>query len=109
MDLLRSQVAASTPARRPRSTVKRDNITTLETAINLLNIAGLVLGLLAGLAGVALFTSGISRRVVAAAANADRLGEGLPLEPVAPRLTNSAAWPSHSCGPKSCSPAGLRS
>jgi signal transduction histidine kinase len=40
-----------------------------------------VLGLLAGLAGVALFTSSISRRVAVSAENAGRLGEGLPLAP----------------------------
>jgi hypothetical protein len=39
---------------------------------------------MAGLAGVALFTSGVSRRVTAAARNADRLGQGHPLEPVDP-------------------------
>jgi signal transduction histidine kinase/CheY-like chemotaxis protein len=84
MDLLRSQVAALDAGPAAALAQKRDQITMLEAAINRLNIAGLVLGLLAGLAGVALFTSGISRRVVAAAANADRLGQGLPLEPVAP-------------------------
>jgi signal transduction histidine kinase/CheY-like chemotaxis protein len=42
-------------------------------------VAGLALGLLAGLAGVALFTTGIARRVAAAAANAERLGKGQPL------------------------------
>jgi hypothetical protein len=57
-------------------------ITALQTKIQLLDIAGLVLGLLAGLAGVALFTSGIARRVDVNAENARRLGEGLPLEPV---------------------------
>src|ERR1035441_6536036 len=62
-------------------TVKRDNVNGLEKAIDLVDIVGLLLGILAALAGVALFTSGISRRVAAAAANADRLGEGLSLEP----------------------------
>ena len=65
-------------------TVKRDNVNGLEKAIDLVDIVGLLLGILAGLAGVALFTSGISRRVAAAAANADRLGEGLSLEPATP-------------------------
>src|ERR1017187_1594087 len=64
-------------------TVKRDNVNGLEKAIDLVDIVGLLLGILAGLAGVALFTSGISRRVAAAAAgeNEDRLGKGLSLEP----------------------------
>ena len=84
MDLLRSQIAALDAGPTASVALKRNQITMLESAINRLNVAGLVLGLLAGLAGVALFASGISRRVVAAAANADRLGQGLPLEPVAP-------------------------
>jgi signal transduction histidine kinase len=53
-------------------------------AIGILNVVGLVLGLLAGLAGVALFTWGISRRLGAAAGNADRLGQGQPLHEVTP-------------------------
>jgi len=54
----------------------------LESTISAVSVAGLALGVLAGLTGVALFASGISRRVTVAAANADRLGEGQPLEPV---------------------------
>jgi signal transduction histidine kinase/ActR/RegA family two-component response regulator len=81
MNLLRGQMAGLARGPAALMTVKRNNINGLETAIDVLNIAGLLLGLLAGLAGIALFTSGISRRVAAAAANADRLGEGLPLEP----------------------------
>jgi signal transduction histidine kinase/CheY-like chemotaxis protein len=50
--------------------------------MELLDLAGLVLALLAGLAGVALFTSGIASRVGLNAENARRLGEGLPLEPI---------------------------
>jgi signal transduction histidine kinase len=53
-----------------------------ESAIGVLSVAGLVLGLLgllAGLAGSALFTTGISRRVARAASNADRLGQGEPV------------------------------
>jgi PAS domain S-box-containing protein len=84
MDRLRSQVARL--ASRPLALVipRRAGISRLETATEVLDVAALVLGLLGGLVGVALFTSGISRRVTAAAANADRLGEGLPLEPVSP-------------------------
>lgn len=50
-----------------------------ESAIGVLSVAGLVLGLLAGLAGGALFTTGIARRVARAASNADRLGRGEPV------------------------------
>jgi signal transduction histidine kinase/ActR/RegA family two-component response regulator len=81
MDLLRRQVASlaggPTALQAPRS----GQITRLQNTITILDVAALVLGLLAGLAGVALFTSGIARRVAANAANADRLGEGRPLEP----------------------------
>ena len=50
-----------------------------ETGIDLVTLLGLAFGLLAGVAGVALFASGISRRVAAAAANAERLGAGQPI------------------------------
>jgi signal transduction histidine kinase/ActR/RegA family two-component response regulator len=81
MDLLRGQMAGLTRGPVALMTVKRTSIDSLEKAIKLVDIASLLLGMLAGLAGIALFTSGISRRVTAAAANADRLGEGLSLEP----------------------------
>src|ERR1022692_3215920 len=81
MDLLRGQTAGLARGPAVLMAVNSNNINGLEKAINLVDIAGLLLGILAGLAGVALFTSGISRRVAAAAANADRLGEGLSLEP----------------------------
>jgi signal transduction histidine kinase len=81
MDLLRRQIASlasgPTALQAPRSA----QITRLQNTIATVDVAALLLGLLAGLAGVALFTSGIARRVAANAANADRLGEGQPLEP----------------------------
>ena len=80
MDVLRRQVAGLAQGPAAVLAAQRKRITSLETTISVVNVAGLVLGLLAGLAGIALFTSGISRRVTAAARNADRLGEGLPLE-----------------------------
>jgi signal transduction histidine kinase len=82
MDTLRRDVASVASHATAVNAAQRSKITGLESAIRTLDIAGLVLGLLAGLAGVALFTSGISRRITAAALNADRLGEGRPLEPV---------------------------
>lgn len=109
MDLLRIQVADLKVGPAASTIRQRNQITMLEAAINRLNVAGLVLGLLAGLAGVALFTSGISRRVVAAAANADRLGEGLPSNRLVHPVTTLAAWPAHSYGPNNFSPAGQRS
>ena len=84
MDRLRAQVAALAAAPNAVVAVQRDKITTLQTRIELLDIAGLVLALLAGLAGVALFTSGIASRVRMNAENARRLGEGEPLEPIIP-------------------------
>jgi signal transduction histidine kinase/AmiR/NasT family two-component response regulator len=81
MDLLRRQEAAMADGPAALITTRSNEITRQMTAIDTLNVAALVLGLLAGLAGVALFTSGISRRITANAANADRLGAGQPLEP----------------------------
>ena len=82
MDRLRGQITDLTAGPTALVAVQRDKITTLQTRIELLDIAGLVLALLAGLVGVALFTSGIASRVSLNAENARRLGEGLPLEPV---------------------------
>jgi signal transduction histidine kinase/CheY-like chemotaxis protein len=84
MDLLRRQVASLTGNTAARTTIQNNNIATLQTRIKLLDIAGLALGLLAGLAGIALFTSGVASRVSANAKNAGRLGEGQPLEPIPP-------------------------
>ncbi len=82
MDVLRSQIAALANGPAAIVMARRADITRMESAIDLVSIAGLVLGILAGVIGVALFASGISGRVTVAAANADRLGEGQPLEPV---------------------------
>jgi signal transduction histidine kinase/ActR/RegA family two-component response regulator len=82
MDRLRGQVAHLADGSAALVTMQRNKITALQTRIELLDIAGLVLGLLAGLAGIALFTSGIARRVAGNAENARRLGVGQPLEPV---------------------------
>ena len=82
MDLLRRQVASLADGPTAVVAIAHNKITTLQTKIELLDIAGLALGLLAGLAGVALFASGIARRVGMNAENARRLGEGQPLEPI---------------------------
>jgi signal transduction histidine kinase/ActR/RegA family two-component response regulator len=82
MDTLRSQTAALTNGPTVLNLARRADITQMESTIDWVSIAGLALGLLAGLIGVALFGSGISRRVTRAAANAVRLGEGQPLKPV---------------------------
>jgi signal transduction histidine kinase/ActR/RegA family two-component response regulator len=82
MDLLRRQVTSLAAGPTALVAIERNKITTLQTRIELLDIAGLVLALLAGLAGVALFTSSIAHRVSMNAENARRLGEGQPLEPI---------------------------
>jgi signal transduction histidine kinase/ActR/RegA family two-component response regulator len=82
MDLLRRQVASLVSAPNTLVAVQRHKITAQQTKIELLDVVGLVFGLLAGLAGVALFTSGIASRVSINAENARRLGEGQPLEPI---------------------------
>jgi signal transduction histidine kinase len=63
---------------------KRAAISRLETTIERVQVIGLGLGLLAGFLGIALFTSGIARRVRRAADNADRLGLGEMLLPSTP-------------------------
>ena len=84
MDRLRGQAARLVDE--PSRTVlrRRAAISRLEVRIEMVNIAGLGLGVLAGVVGIALFTSGISRRLATAASNADRLGRGVPLTPTAP-------------------------
>jgi signal transduction histidine kinase/ActR/RegA family two-component response regulator len=82
MDRLRVQVASLANAPAALVTIEHNKLTTLQTRTVLLDIAGLAVGLLAGLAGVALFTSGVARRIGVNAENARRLGEGQPLEPI---------------------------
>jgi signal transduction histidine kinase len=82
MDLLRRQVASLVDGPTAMIAAGHIKITALQTRTELLDIAGLVVGLLGGVAGIALFTSGIARRVGKNAENARRLGEGQPLEPI---------------------------
>jgi signal transduction histidine kinase/ActR/RegA family two-component response regulator len=82
MDLLRIQVAKLASGPTALVLVQHKKLTMLQKKIELLDIAGLVLGLLAGLAGVALFTSGIASRLRRGAENARRLGEGQSLAPI---------------------------
>jgi signal transduction histidine kinase/ActR/RegA family two-component response regulator len=83
MDRLRGQIAGLIKAPAALLVTNRNATSSLEGAIVALDIAGLVLGLIAVLAGIGLFTSGVSRRVQVAAANAERLGRGEPVMPVA--------------------------
>ncbi len=82
VDLLRRQAASLADHPNDLVAIQHNKITALQTQIELLDVAGLALGLLAGLAGVALFASGIARRVGLNAENARRLGEGQPLAPI---------------------------
>jgi signal transduction histidine kinase/AmiR/NasT family two-component response regulator len=81
MDRLRAEVAALAGEPTKLLARKSAEINHLQKVIATVEVSGLIVGVLAGLAGVALFTSGISRRVQVAAANAGRLGEGAPLLP----------------------------
>jgi signal transduction histidine kinase/CheY-like chemotaxis protein len=81
MDRLRRQVADLVVGPTALVTIQHNKLTTLQTRIELLDIAGLVLGLLAGLVGIALFTS-VASRIGVSAENARRLGEGQPFEPI---------------------------
>lgn len=81
VDRLRNQIVGLNKLPETQLLAGRHATDSLEREIVVLDIAGIVLGVVAVLAGIALFTFGISRRVDAAAANADRLGQGLPLQP----------------------------
>jgi signal transduction histidine kinase/CheY-like chemotaxis protein len=95
MDLLRGQIASLTAGPIVASVTQHNNVVRLASIIVVIDVAGLTVGLLAGLAGIALFTSGISRRVGANAVNAVRLGAGQRLEP-APRAGDEIGWLSES-------------
>jgi len=82
MDLLRGQVATLAADSMALQAAQHNKITTLQSRIDLLDIAGLVLVLLAVLAGGAFFTSDIASRVGRNAENGRRLGEGQPLEAI---------------------------
>ncbi|MGH3189920.1 MAG: ATP-binding protein [Streptosporangiaceae bacterium] len=82
MDRLRRQITSLTGGSAASLLPRRALISHMEHEIDVLNAIGLVLGILAGMIGGALFTSGISKRVAEAATNAIRLGAGQDLEPV---------------------------
>jgi signal transduction histidine kinase/DNA-binding NarL/FixJ family response regulator len=84
MDLLRRQVAGIAAGPAALAAAQSSKITKLVAAIERLDVAGLILGLLAALAGITLFASSITRRITMNAENARLLGEGKPLRPVAP-------------------------
>jgi signal transduction histidine kinase/ActR/RegA family two-component response regulator len=79
MDLLRTEIDSTRTRAVKMMMAERADVDQAQTGIDVVMAVGVLLGLLAGLAGVALFASGVSRRVVAAGANADRLGAGQPI------------------------------
>jgi signal transduction histidine kinase/DNA-binding response OmpR family regulator len=79
MDRLRDNVAAIAASSSITVQDERSHLTRIETRAEVVDIVGLILGLLGGLAGIALFAAGVARRVSAAADNARRLGQGQPL------------------------------
>ena len=81
MDLLRGQVARLAAQPSAVLAARRADITRMESEIGTLTVVGVVLGILGAILGIVLFTSGISHRVIALAANADLLGQGQPLRP----------------------------
>ena len=97
MDLLRRQIGSLTVGPIAASVTQHDEVVRLAAIIDVIDVAGLALGLLAGLAGIALFTSGVSNRLRANALNAGRLGAGQRLEP-APRAGDEIGWLSESLG-----------
>ena len=84
MDRLRVEVADYATAPALSVTRKIAAIGRLEVVIDTVEVTGLTIGVLTGMAGIALFTSGISRRLRVAADNAGRLGQGEDLLPVHP-------------------------
>lgn len=84
MDELRQQIQTVTLEPSQLAAQARLDINRLESVITIVEIAGLVLGLLTGVAGIALFAGGISRRIERVVTNADRLGSGEPLLPDRP-------------------------
>jgi signal transduction histidine kinase/AmiR/NasT family two-component response regulator len=82
MNALRQQLAGLVQGPNALVAVRRNAINGLEDDIDAVIIAGLAFGLLAGVIGGMLFTSGIAKRVAEAGSNADRLGTGEDLDPM---------------------------
>ena len=92
MDGLRRQIAALARSPAAINAARRAVITRMESEINALSIVGLALGILAGLLGIALFTSGISAPRHRGRGERRPAGRGQPLEPGPAPATNSAGW-----------------
>jgi signal transduction histidine kinase/CheY-like chemotaxis protein len=81
MDALRRQIADLAQGPAAVVVARRADISRMESTLVAVDIANLALGVLAGVLGIALFTSGIARRLGTAVADAGRLGEGEPIKP----------------------------
>lgn len=81
MDRLRQQVADITTSQSSLVQHQRTQIDNIETRAEVVDVTGLIIGLLVGIAGISLFGAGISSRVGEAVANARRLGQGRRLVP----------------------------
>jgi signal transduction histidine kinase/ActR/RegA family two-component response regulator len=81
MDVLRRQIADLAQGPAAVVVARRADISRMESTIVAVSVANLALGVLAGVLGIALFTSGIARRLGTAVADAGRLGEGEPIKP----------------------------
>ena len=78
-DQLRAEVATIIGRESAVATLGNDRIASLERWFTIADLLGLLLGLLAAVAGVSLFASGVTRRLNSTAKNAERLGRGEPL------------------------------
>jgi len=76
MDTLRAQVEILTAGELAVSASRNSSVARLEGSIEAVDVSGLILALLAGLLGILLFTSGITRRLARSVRNAERLGRG---------------------------------
>jgi signal transduction histidine kinase/DNA-binding response OmpR family regulator len=81
MDRLRQQVAGITTSQSLLVQRQRTQIDNIEARAEVVDITGLIVGLLVGVAGISLFGAGIASRVGEAVANARRLGQGRRLVP----------------------------
>jgi signal transduction histidine kinase/CheY-like chemotaxis protein len=80
MDRLRVQIASLETYESAKELVAKNRIATLEDEVTAGELAGLLLSIIGGVLGVVYFSRSITRRLRIAVRNADRLGQGAPLE-----------------------------
>lgn len=84
VDHLRSTVASIQARQRGSLARRQQQVASWEDASRDISIAGLSVGIAAGILAMLLFIHGISRRVAAVRRNTDRFIAGQPLEPITP-------------------------